>query len=1243
MPSAPRGCQVVGESGQGLIDIVYVHGIRGDPQKTWTARGVPPKRASRFSLFRNRQETTTPEAQNDAAGRDVFWPRDLLLNQLNNVRVVTFGYDADVSSFLSKTSDRSIFSIAQDLVTRLEMLRESTDKDQLDFQNHLYSIFNCTYGVIFLGTPHRGSELASVGKIAARIAGLGLAESDHKLLTALELGSTELERIADSFSRMLPKQSKGMNVYSFFEALPLTGLSLAGKVVEDYSAIIGDACEGKATLQRDHMGLSRFSSLDDPDYQLVFGVIRRWVRQALEWDKAVKADGGRHADAVHMQHKSVEQTRSVPLNRDAPEPVTLASGTALSMDLPEASARQFCGRSQELAQIREAFEIERTHGRHLRIVCLFGLGGVGKTQLALRYLQENRRLYKVVFWINSSSERQILDRFRQMAQSLIDWTAQHHGADVNFRRIALDFGLSQVVSPTTGEIAPASNEKIVVNAVHSWLGREGNSGWIMVFDNADDLDGVDLSSYLPNTAAGDVLLTSRRPEIGQMGLGIEVKCLGPSDARGALMNYAQMDLADATLHPDCDKLVEMLGRLPLALAQAGSYIATAKMSTKDYIARYRLQREYLLQQKPPMALWKYGKTVFTTWEMSFQAILQTQPLAAKLLLICSYLQPDDIWFAIFRLGLDPTGSRADTWKSLWTATNSPRGRLRNLLLTVRAKSKANGETSKFETIPWLKALCGENEFEAAVTILFSYSIVSFNATRDGMSMHTLVHEWCRYRASADETGLLRDFLLIAGRVFDKTLNEWVNMEWDTTVRLTRHVPSTVAAVRQLGSLTGRPNLATIDVCHALEAIGDASGLVFTQFVPSEDTLFVYKQLYDACNLALKPGHQLCLVAMGSYSLWLEKLGRYDEAVPLAKARLDLYIKSLGLKHPDTLSAMNDLGKCLKMSGDQFSAEPILRKAVLLRGDSSSAAAPMINLAMVLVDKGEFTEAKGLLEAALGMVNSSGNLVLQLECTGCLAWVASDMGEQRLALSYLEHAVSLAEQQFGPDSPAALEWSGQQYYHLVDSVALSSAEDILAAEQGIKALIERLGTTETRSVNKVKMMLRLGDLYYRTGSFDKGIGIVREALNEVEATENAQSMAQKEDALISLGRIYWDSGHLREAVACYDRCIGLAASSKSDNAQLAELNKAVALRDAGNLTAAEESLMRCAKPGDHSSLDRTNVASLYTLQGRTAEAKEVYETTLAAMKNARMESRAEYLLTLHSQAMLLRSWGRTARL
>lgn len=69
-----------------------------------------------------------------------------------------------------------------------------------------------------------------MGRIAARIAGIGLAESHQKLLAALELGSPELQRIADSFSRMLPKTSKGINVYSFMEGLPLTGLGIVGKV-----------------------------------------------------------------------------------------------------------------------------------------------------------------------------------------------------------------------------------------------------------------------------------------------------------------------------------------------------------------------------------------------------------------------------------------------------------------------------------------------------------------------------------------------------------------------------------------------------------------------------------------------------------------------------------------------------------------------------------------------------------------------------------------------------------------------------------------------------------------------------------------------------------------------------------------------------------------------------------------------------------------------------------------------------
>jgi hypothetical protein len=72
--------------------------------------------------------------------------------------------------------------------------------------------------------------MASMGRMAAKIAGLGLAESDQELLRALEMGSTELQRISDAFSRMLPRHGKALNVYSFLEGLPITGLSVAGKV-----------------------------------------------------------------------------------------------------------------------------------------------------------------------------------------------------------------------------------------------------------------------------------------------------------------------------------------------------------------------------------------------------------------------------------------------------------------------------------------------------------------------------------------------------------------------------------------------------------------------------------------------------------------------------------------------------------------------------------------------------------------------------------------------------------------------------------------------------------------------------------------------------------------------------------------------------------------------------------------------------------------------------------------------------
>lgn len=129
MSSQKRGCTVVGESGDGSVDIVFVHGIRGDPYRTWRSKPsqVDGEAATprRFPMFRSRKSQGKPET---VGSGEVYWPRDLLLKDLPNIRVISFGYDAEISTFLHPASDGSIFSIARDLVARLEILRDTTER-----------------------------------------------------------------------------------------------------------------------------------------------------------------------------------------------------------------------------------------------------------------------------------------------------------------------------------------------------------------------------------------------------------------------------------------------------------------------------------------------------------------------------------------------------------------------------------------------------------------------------------------------------------------------------------------------------------------------------------------------------------------------------------------------------------------------------------------------------------------------------------------------------------------------------------------------------------------------------------------------------------------------------------------------------------------------------------------------------------------------------------------------------------
>ena len=97
-------------------------------------------------------------------------------------------------------------------------------------------------------------------------------------------------------------------------------------------------------------------------------------------------------------------------------------------------------------------------------------------------------------------------------------------------------------------------------------------------------------------------------------------------------------------------LSEKLGCLPLAIDQAGAYIASNQIPLNAYIELYERNRKAALSWGPENAIRKYREGVLTTWEVSFNAIEEENPKAAELLLLCGFLANDDISEEIFRRG-----------------------------------------------------------------------------------------------------------------------------------------------------------------------------------------------------------------------------------------------------------------------------------------------------------------------------------------------------------------------------------------------------------------------------------------------------------------------------------------------------------------------------------------------------------------------------------------------------------------
>jgi hypothetical protein len=256
----------------------------------------------------------------------------------------------------------------------------------------------------------------------------------------------------------------------------------------------------------------------------------------------------------------------------------------------------FVGREDLLAELD--LRLKSGNGTGPRILTLYGLGGAGKTSVAVEYAHRHLNEVGVAWQLPAGDPTVLAAGFGELAAQL----GAREGVEAG-DRVAL---------------------------VHAALASD-NVGWLLVFDNAPDRASV--VRFLPPAGDGRVLITSRNA-LWPSGQALEVPVLDPEVAAGFLAERTG-DLD----HQAAVELADEVGGLPLALEQAAAYTQAVGQTLAGYLALFRRRRSDLLARGEPSG---YSGTVATTWALAFSQVEQSAPRAADLLRLLAFCAPDAV-------------------------------------------------------------------------------------------------------------------------------------------------------------------------------------------------------------------------------------------------------------------------------------------------------------------------------------------------------------------------------------------------------------------------------------------------------------------------------------------------------------------------------------------------------------------------------------------------------------------------
>jgi tetratricopeptide (TPR) repeat protein len=599
----------------------------------------------------------------------------------------------------------------------------------------------------------------------------------------------------------------------------------------------------------------------------------------------------------------------------------------------------FTGRESQLVQLEEKLLAKD----HTTKIAIAGLGGVGKTQLVLELLYRTKYKHAnySIIWIPATNIESLNQAYLDTARQLEISGWEDQTADVK-------------------------------KLVQEHLSKDSAGQWLLVFDNADDMDmwiakpgseqdSTSLIDYLPNSKQECIIFTTRDRKIGVKLASPNVVEI-PKMEEGEASQLLQKRLTKPELvskHQDTKSLLAELTYLPLAIVQAAAYINENEIELADYLMLLKEQEEDIIdllsEEFEDTGRYRDVKNpVATTWLISFEQIRQRDTLAADYLSFMACVDPKDI--------------------------------PQSLLPPGKSRKK------QIDAIGTLNAYC----------------FISKRPTDLALDLHRLVHlatrNWLRKEkllAQSTEKAIER-----LEEVFPddhKNRNLWRS-----------YLPHAHYALKS--------DLVARDAKHRVDLLWKYGNCVYEEGRWNEAES-AFEQVMETRKTVLGVDHPSTLTSMANLASTYRNQGRWNEAEELEVQVMETRKRVLGAEHPSTLTSMGNLASTYSNQGRWKEAEELemqvmeTRKRVL-GVEHPSTLTSMANLASTYSNQGRWKEAEELeaqvmetRKRVLGAEHPS-----TLTSMNNLAFIKKSNNRPAEALKLIEECVHLQAQILGPNHP-----------------------------------------------------------------------------------------------------------------------------------------------------------------------------------------------------------------------------------